>query len=89
MFDIQMLFVAVGRGAKGCDLNNFSAKSNVRKPKSTPDQSAIREQCPHLVRTRIGGDIEILGMQAQQRIPNATTNKKGLVTGFVQPVEDF
>src|SRR5271168_3750364 len=47
------------------------------------------EHREHLVRSRAGGDVEILRFAAQQQVAYATANKVGLVAGGAQPGNDL
>jgi hypothetical protein len=59
------------------------------EPEPPTDESRIAKQPPDVLRVRIGRDIEILGMQAEQKIPDATADQKGLVARLVEPVQDL
>jgi hypothetical protein len=50
------------------------------------DQTTVFEQRAHLFRCGVGCHIEILGLFAQQDVPDASTHKTGTETGFIQPV---
>jgi hypothetical protein len=61
----------------------------VRQPEPATDQTAVSEQCPDLLRFRVGRDIKVFWMKLQQGITHTAAHQKRLIAGFVQPVQDF
>src|SRR5687767_5199753 len=61
----------------------------MRKPEPASDQTAVAENVAHLLRARVGCDIEILRMHTEQQITHSTTDKIGLETGVFQPVKNL
>ncbi len=85
--DIRMLFIAVGSGTEGGHFDNFPAKPNMCQPKPAPDEPAVGEQRPYFLRMRVGRNIEVLGMQLKQCVPDAAADKERLETRFIQPIQ--
>ena len=52
-----------------------------------PRTSIVRDGVPQA--RIVTGSREILRTLAQQQVPDTTANEKGLVTGILEPVEDF
>ena len=52
-----------------------------------PDQAAVAEEALHLLGERIGGDVEVLGLEAQQEVPYAAPDEERLEAALVQAVE--
>jgi len=48
------------------------------------NNAASLEQAVDLLRRRIGGNVEILGLATTENIPQATTYQLGFKAGFVQ-----
>ena len=76
-------------GAEGRDLDDLPAHAHVREPESAADEPAAPEQPAYGLRRRAGRDVEILRLEAQQQIPNASTDEIGAVTGLGQRLENF
>ena len=76
-----------GGGPKRRNLDHLAAEANVCEPEAPSDQAAVAEERTHLFRRRVGGDVEILGVQPQQNIPYAATDEKRLVPRFMQSVQ--
>ena len=60
----------------------------MREPEAAADQPAIPEQRLDLLRRRVGGDVEILGMAADQQVAYGTTDQVGGKAALAQPVQD-
>jgi len=54
----------------------------MRQTEAPADQPAVAELSLDLLRRRIGGDIEILGMAADQQITDRAADDIGLESGF-------
>ena len=77
------------RGAERRDLDDLVAEAHVREMEAPADQPAVAEQLLDLVRMRVGRDVEILRVQAEQQVAHGAADQKGLVAGFLEPVEDL
>ena len=75
------------RGAEGRDLDDLVAEAHVREVEAAADQPAVAEQLLHLVGMRVGRDVEVLRMQAEQQVAHGAADEKGLEAGVPQPVE--
>ncbi len=49
----------------------------------------LLEQGEHLIRRRAGGDVEVLGLAAQQQVAHATADEVSLMAGGAQPGDDL
>ena len=49
----------------------------------------LLEHGKHLIRRGTGGDVEVLGLAAQQQVAHATANEIGLVAGGAEPGNDL
>ncbi len=61
----------------------------MREVKTPPDQPAVAEQLLYLVRVRVGRDVEILRVQAEQQVAYGATHEERLVAGFFEPIQHF
>ena len=75
--------------AEGRDLDDFSAHAHVREPEPASDETAVPEQAAHGLRRRLGRDVEILRLEAQQQIADASTDQIGAVAGIGQCLQNF
>ena len=64
------------RGAKSRDLDDLPAEEHMREPKAPADQAAIAKQPLHLFGQRVGRDVEVLRLDAEQQIAHAPPTKK-------------
>jgi hypothetical protein len=60
----------------------------VGQAEATPDQTAARKNRLDFFRSRAGGDVEILGRLAQQKIAHAAADDERLETCFLQGAND-
>ena len=79
----------VEAGPEGRDLDDFPSHPHMREPKTAPDQAAAPEQLANDIGRRAGRDIEILGLQSEQKIAYATTDEIGAVSSVGQRLQDF
>ena len=56
--------------------------------KRRPTRRELRNRTLHLIRQRIGRDIEIFRVAAQHQVAHATADQKGLITSFLKPVQN-
>ena len=71
------------RGAEGRDLDDLVAEAHVREMEAAADQAAVAEQLLHLVGMRVGRDVEILRVQAEQQVAHGAADQEGLVAGLL------
>ena len=76
------------RGAEGGDLDDLAAEEDMRQTEPTTDQTTVAEQALDLFGQRIGGDIEILGLEPEHQVAHAAADEEGLEAGLAQPIED-
>jgi len=69
----------IGGGPERRNLDNFPTEANMCQTETPADQATIAEQRPHLLRCRVGRDVEVLGVQLQYGIPNATADQECLI----------
>ena len=68
-------------------LDDVAAELDVDEPEAASDQEGVSEQFPDLVRVRIRADVEILGLPAEQKIPDTAADEVGDIAGAVQVIE--
>ena len=76
-------------GTKSRDLDDLRPEAHVCEPEAAADQPAVAEQVAHILGQRIGRDVEILRLDADQDVAHATTDQEGLIAGIAQPVQHF
>lgn len=85
-------FIVVNRGvaaAKRRYFDNFRAKTHMHDFETAAYDTTIAKQLADLLGMRVGGDIEIFGMAAEQQIPHAATYQIGLKTTCAQSGNNF
>ncbi len=80
--------VAGLRGAKRRDFDGFGAGMDVHEPKTASDDEGTAEERLHLLGPGVGGDVEILGLDAEQEIAHCAADDEGLEPGLVQAPRD-
>ena len=68
---------------------DIATVAHMCQAETSPDQSAIAEQCPYFLRVRVSGNIEVFGMQSEECITHTSAHQKGLKSRLVQPIKDF
>ena len=66
-------------------LHGLGAGMDMDKPKPAADQKCAPEQRLHLLGKRVGGDIEILGLDAEQKVAHGAADHESRKARFVQP----
>ena len=74
--------------AESRHFDDFAAEHDMCEAKTAADQPAVAEQRPGLFGRRIGGDVEILRVAAEEQVAYGAADEERLVPGFVQPVQD-
>ena len=64
------------RGAEGGHLDDLAAEEDVRQAEAPAHEPAVAEQPLHLLRQRVGRDVEVLRFQAEQQIAHAAADQK-------------
>ncbi len=85
--EMTIAAAVVAGAAKRRDFDDLAAEHDVRKSKAAADQTAVAEQAAHLLGRRVGRDVEILRVAAEQEIAHCAADQKRLITGLVQPVQ--
>lgn len=81
-------FHAVGVAGPKCrDLDDFAAHGHVHNTKTAADDACIAEFGLDLLRRGIRGHIEILGLYAQQQVPDGATDNESFIPGIIERVE--
>ncbi len=75
------------RGTERRDLDDLVAEAHMGEMEAAADQPAIAEQLLDLVGMRAGGDVEVLGMQAEQQVAHRAADEESLEAGVPQPVQ--
>jgi len=74
---------------KGRHLDDLATKVHMRKAEAATDKAAIAEQGANLVRMRIGGDVEVLGLTAKQQVAHAATHEITLKASGLETVKNL
>jgi hypothetical protein len=77
----------VAVGAERGDLDDLAAEHDVRESEAAADQAAVAELLAHLLGRRIGGDVEVLGMAADEDVAHRAADEECAEAGFAQPVQ--
>ena len=79
---------AVHVGAEGRDLDHLvlaaAAVHHVHDAKAPADDEGAAEQALDLLGRGVGGDVEVLGPQADQQVAHRAADDVGLVAGLLQ-----
>ena len=73
-------------GAEGGHLDRLRAEQHVHQLEAPADQVRAPEQAVHLVRVRIGGDVEVLGNDAEQQVAHRAADD---VAGVIVRAQDL
>ena len=83
LLGIGMLVVTIGRSSECGNFDDLPTESDMCQPEPPPDQSAIAEQSFDLLGMSVRCDIEVLGMQLEQRIAHPAAHQKRLKSRFM------
>ena len=72
------------RAAEGGDFEQVLAEHHVHDLEAAADDEGAPEQPLDFFRRRIGGNVEVLGLDAQQQVAHRAADQEGLETGFLQ-----
>ena len=75
--------------SKGRDLYGFWPDHDVYDLKASADNAASAENLMNLLRRRIGGDIEVFRLDAQQQVANRPADNISLKTFVMQTADNF
>ena len=81
--------VAGLRGAKGRDFDRLRSDVYVDQAEPAADDERAPEQRLHLLRPGVGGDVEILGLDAEQQVANRAADDECLEAGVLQLARDL
>ena len=74
-----------GAGAEGRHLEDLAAlEVHVRQPEAPADEPAVAEQAAHLIGRGAGGDVEVLGLAADEQVAHAPAHQVGLVAALLE-----
>ena len=76
-------------GAERGRLDDLRAEEDVREAEAAADDAAVPEQAPDVVGRRAGGDVEVLGLAAEQQVADAAADQVGGVIVAAQALDDF
>ncbi len=85
--DVAIAVAGLARAAEGGHLDDLAAEHHVRQTEPAADQAAVAEQLAHLLRSRVGGDVEVLGLAPEQQVAHRPADQQRAEAGFVQSVE--
>ena len=74
-------------GAKRRDLDDVASEEDMRQAESAAHQAAVAEQALHLLRERIGCDVEVLRLHPEQKVAHASAHEKRLESTLPQAVQ--
>ena len=74
-------------GAERGNLDDLAAVHHVSQAEAAADQSAVAEQGLDLFRGRVGGDVEILWVAANQQVADRAPDQMRGKTALAQPVQ--
>ena len=80
--------VARLRRAERRHLDRFGSGVDVDEPEPAPDDEGAAEQRLHLLGPCVGGDVEVLRLDAEQEVAHRAADDEGLESGVVQPPRD-
>ncbi|MNP44958.1 hypothetical protein D3C76_1388460 [compost metagenome] len=75
-------------GAEGGDFDDFTPEMDVNQFETATDDTGVTKFGADLFRGGAGGDVEILGGDAQKLVPHAATDQVGLVASVLQALDD-
>ena len=90
----QQAAVLVGRVVAGLrraerrDFDRFGAGMDVHEPEAAADDEGAAEQRLHLLGPRVGGDVEVLGLDAEQEVAHRAADDERLEAGLLQLPRD-
>ena len=61
-------------GAESRDLDRLRAQHHVHQPEAAADDDGAAKQRPHLLRARVGRDIEVLGSDAEKQVADGAAD---------------
>ena len=64
--------------------SDFGADVHVHEPEAPADDERAAEQRLHLLRRRVGGDVEVLGLDAEQQVAHRAADHERLEARFLQ-----
>ena len=68
-------------GTESRDLDDLAPEMHVCQAEASPDETAVAEHLAHLLRARVRGDVEVLGLTPKQQVAHPATDQVGLITG--------
>ena len=71
------------------NFDDIHAEAHMGEMEASADETAIAEQLLHLLRVRVRRNVEVLGFEADQEVPDRASHKEGLVTRVLQPIKDL
>ena len=87
----QQPAVLVGRRRRLCAARNVETSIvsapdvDVHEPEAAADDERAAEQRLHLLGPRVGGDVEVLGLDAEQQVAHGAADDVRLEAGVLQP----
>ncbi len=86
---VLVLFcVGIERAAEGGDLDGFVAHHHMDDLEAAADDARAAEGVAHFLRRGVGGDVEILGLGADQQVAHGAADDVGHVAVFLQGFAD-
>ena len=77
------------QGAKGGGFDGLAPEHDMDDLEAPPDDAGAAKECLHFLGRGIGGDVEVFGLQPEQRVANAAADHEGLVAASLQNLAGF
>ena len=84
---VGVRIVDILRRAEGRHLDGLRARQHVHQPESAADDKCAAKQRLDLLRRRVGGDVEVLGLEAEQQVAHGAADDKGVIALALQPLD--
>ena len=85
--EMAIAAAVVAGAAERRDLDDLASEHDVGEAEAPADQAAVTEQAAHLLGRRVGRDVEVLGVSAEQEVAHRAADQKRRIAGFVQAVQ--
>ena len=87
LVQLAVAAAVVAVGAEGGDFDDLAAEHHVCQAEPAADQPAVAEQRLDLFRGGVGGDVEILGMAADQQVADRAADQVGVEPAIAKAIE--
>ena len=77
------------QGAKGGSFDGLAPEHHMDDLEAPSDDAGPAKERLHFLGRGIGGDVEVFGLQPEQRVANAAPDHEGLVAALLQHLAGF